>query len=227
MLGSLPTGSDAKTESSLKCSIAIVKPVQLSQLFLVALSWESYHLAQSTPSTLEDLFCSDKHILRQNTTYSFLRESKEFKYRLIMTEPVLQGYASSGNTRFFVSMQDSGSHDSGSSSASESSAESDKEGIEIDESFLAGSVLRSISNHSPAASPRAVTHEDPIRSATYNHDSLTSLTELSFRCIPCNEPIMISTDDHTVYIRTYDLGRVGLLNGEWVREFKTVCGNIH
>lgn len=218
ILGASPSGSEpAQSVSGINCSIALVQPLRLSQVFLVALSWDSYELAQSNPSLLEDWFCSDEHILRQSTTYSFIHELQTLRYRLIMVEPVLQGYASAGHTKFLVSMQDDNSHDSSSSQASECGIDSDKEGIEIDESFLAGSVLRSISSHSPAVSPRAITREDPMRGEAFGHDSsLTALAELSFCCKPWHEPVVSHTEDHTVYVRTSDLGRVGLLNGDWV-----------
>jgi peroxin-6 len=197
--------------STIECAVAIVKPVQLTQIFLVALSLESYELTQSDPSVLENWFVSGEPILRQSATYSFSRHwntshsLKSFQYRLVMVEPVSQGYASAGNTKFLISMQvdqdNSGiySHDYNSSHSSELGIEIDKEGIEIDESFLAGSVLRSTSCHSRATSPHEI------------------IPELSFLSKSWNGLVMSHMEDYTVHVRTFDLGRVGLLNGDWVR----------
>jgi peroxin-6 len=194
---------------------------------LVALTTASYELTCVNSSLFEDWFCTGEPILRQYTTYTFAKDTTQatdpFQFHILMVEPVLQGYASVGNTKFFVSMQgdqnNSWIHSSDRRSTSEPGIDSDKEGIEIDESFLAGSVLHTMSNPSPAASPRASVSEDVsgVLPNCSGDSPLASLTELLFSCESWYGPTLPSAEDHTVHIRTFDLGRTGLLDGDWVR----------
>jgi hypothetical protein len=42
-----------------------------------------------------------------------------------------------------------------------------------------------------------------------------------FRCDSLDFPISLAEDDSTLYIRTSDLGKLGVLNSDWVSFFST------
>src|SRR5262249_3244518 len=103
------------------------------------------------------------------------------EYRIDMLEPVLQGYAKAGTTRFCVL----------SPTESPQVVEDKDDLIEIDEDFLANSVLQ----------------------PTLRPSSIDASSEVSFQVRELIEPV--SEDDSLCYVRTSDLGRIGLLDGDW------------
>jgi peroxin-6 len=223
------TLSSTQTLSKIRCSVAIVQPVQLTQIFLLAITEASYQLARTNPSLLEEWFCTGEPILRQNATYTFSENavqtsSDPFRFRLLMAEPVLQGYASVGITEFCISTFGDRDHSwvqlYPSRSSSEFGADSDKDSIEISENFLAGSVLHTMPNDSRPASSLTFIGDDAADSGVLPKLSdgppPVSSTDLYFSCGVWNGPNLTHAVDHTVYIRTFDLARIGLLNGDWV-----------
>lgn len=208
-------------------------PVLLTEVIITALSNEAYHVASSRGSSLWTWLSNESLILRQGDIYTFSPEllptnshAAEFRgryhYRLEMAEPVLQGYARTGHTRFYVTFTDKPSKDLFSEDEidfeSEEYSGSNPDGIEIDESFLASSVLHT--NQTPPPS-----HRQPIplliNGREYPIGDLgepsAAHTGFQFQVEPLSEPTSASKDDYTLYLCTSDLNRLGVLDGDWVR----------
>lgn len=203
-------------------SVSPVHLLPLTEVFITALSQEAYDMAQAHQAQLEAWFSEGQRVLRQGTVYTCSanslgrvngyidHETKPLKYRLDMLEPVLQGYADKEHTSFVICPLTDGNLDS---SLSESEESSEFERIEIGEDFLASSA--GLSFDFPSDSE--IEFEDNLNNTQCNgqHQSSSAST---FRVQPLLEPIQERLDDHTLYIRTSDLGRVGVLNGEWVSQ---------
>lgn len=189
----------------------------LTEVYVTALSKEAYQVACSRDSVLETWLSKDRKILRLGAVYTFLSDElpfnghdtsteaqKSFKFRLDMVEPVLQGFSQRGITRFIVTADFA----FGSEDVIDEEAESDQEGIEIDEAFLASSTLTrflSPSNGHYSSSP------------VVSNDSDEALPlQPYFQTYPLSEPGNITDEHCTLYLRTTDLGKVGILNGDWV-----------
>jgi peroxin-6 len=193
--------------------------VVLSEVIIQAESSESYVAASHSVVALEDWFRRDGLILRQQSTYELPRSalvpnpplpngtaSLGLKYELLMTSPVLQGYACPSKTRFVllppldepfgnghVPSQSSGI------STPTSDALSVDGDIEIDENFLVGSVSSTFPDGQDAT-------QSPHHSSRQSHRFIA-------------EPLpglVHSSDEHTVYLRTADLSRLGILDADWV-----------
>ncbi|KAJ7093066.1 AAA-domain-containing protein [Mycena epipterygia] len=103
-----------------------------------------------------------------------------------MLEPVMQGYAQRGETKIILTVDTS-------LQQREADYDSEPEGFEIDEQFLAP----------PAPSLVIVSQSSENK-------------PLSFECQALEESGSQLYEDCTLYLRTTDLGRVGGLNGDWV-----------
>lgn len=225
----------------LESSVTLTKtdPIPLTEVIVTALSVDAYRVACSQGSPLETWLSEKYLILRQGSLHTFSSESlplnghniaegrRLYQYRLNMTEPVLQGFAQKGFTRFYVTsgdrVKENISTDSGNESVSpewEEGSESDTDGIEIDESFLANSVLQSRQNF-----PQSSNYEGsltPSKGTKHNKDNpvdSTAQTGSSLRAESLSGSTGNPEDDCTVYLRTADIGRAGILNGDWVRRF--------
>ncbi|KAJ6606664.1 AAA-domain-containing protein [Mycena vulgaris] len=108
-----------------------------------------------------------------------------------MLEPVLQGYAVRGETKFILTLDTSSQRPH-----HEADCDSDPEGFEIDEQFLAPADLIS-----PSQAPASQTVENKT---------------IAFQCQALQGSGSQPYEDCTFYLRTTDLGRVGGLNGDWV-----------
>lgn len=185
--------------------VARTQAVKLTEVVLVALSEEAYRFAMATSSPLTAWLQNSERILRQSETHTFTPQSlppnghvlngiyqTHYRYRLDMTSPVMQGIATE-NTQFIIVRADNADDDSVSAS-SQASSEFDfqEDGLEIDASFLAGSVLEAT--------------ESEIDS---DHDGY-------FQAQALDSPIDSEIERESLYIRTSDLGRVGSMNGDWV-----------
>lgn len=191
----------------LHLTITVVQPVPLTQVFISALSEEAYRIATSYPSLLESWLSEDHKIIRQDSVHSFSSElvrvngsgttspSTMLQYRLELLEPVLQGLALCGTTRFCVTS----APDALISSPTSTDQTEDATEFEIDEDFLANSVIH------PSLRPLA----PAVPSNTQ------AKSETRFTCQEMNEPVSLLDDECTLYVRTPDLGRVGILNGDW------------
>ncbi|KAH9056622.1 AAA-domain-containing protein [Lactarius vividus] len=192
--------------------LSVVQVIPLQEVFVQALSSPAYSSAKSDVSAFEDWLCYDQRILRQNSVLSMDSQDSPngspVAYKLIMTEPVLQGYAQKSQTLFTLlpPPEDppaiNGHRIQSSSVSDDASIEFDDEDLEIGESFLAGSLVPQSTlypqqeNGSPTTSVPLFAHELIAR--------------------PLLAPNYSGLDDHTMYVRTVDLPKIGVLNGDWV-----------
>ncbi|KAI0948498.1 hypothetical protein AcV7_009223 [Taiwanofungus camphoratus] len=221
-------------------SVTVTHPVVLSEVILSAVSSDSYAIALSYRTELENWFFERHTILRQGSLYSFTANDlgvfeerysnkQSYKYQLVVAAPVLQGYVGRGVTRFYVTsatpsnflanpsnlpLDDALETDTRSESDLE---ELQKERIEIDEDFLAGSVLLSMPGashmtHNGDGDPHHI--QDVGEGSSLDKFQISSL-EWSCKAEPLLHPISARLDDCTVYVRTSDLSRIGVLNGDW------------
>ncbi|KAJ4488270.1 AAA-domain-containing protein [Lentinula aciculospora] len=189
-------------------------PIPLTEVYVSALSPAAYDAAITKNALLENLLCDKKRILRQGSVYGINSDASppkhRLEFRLDMLEPVLQGYAQAGSTTFIVtSSTDTGDEDEETDTLGMSS---DDESVEIDQDFLANSVVYPSYN---LISPSLSSQLDGPRTEN----------DLLFKAHPLVFPVSILHDDHTLYLRTADLGRLGVLNGDWI--VARCSDNIH
>ena len=132
-----------------------------------------------------------------------------------MTEPVPQGYAQKSQTLFTLlppadsSQAIDTQHVSLSSSPPEDDqTEDDDEGLEIGENFLASSLIPQPSSYS-----------------RQNDSSTIRVSRLAqeFTANLLSTPISLDLDEYTMYVRTVDLPKVGVLDGDWVSSNAETC----
>lgn len=183
--------------------ISLVKPLALDEVVLVAKSQEAFEAA----SEEEDIFYAlyaEECIIRQGDTLNLPASPISYRYAVESTDPLLQGFLKKGSTRIVVLL---GDEDLSSESDSEDLTDESMDGIEIDSSFLASSALsKPMSSHQMLESD---TLADPSRLSNAQGHA-------PFRCMPLSFPISVVEDDSTLYVRTSDLSRLGILNSDWV-----------
>jgi peroxin-6 len=197
------------------------EPIMLTEVYVTALSLEAYQVACSRDSVLETWLSDDRKILRLGMVHTFWSHdlplnghgpSSElqisFKYRVDMVEPVLQGFSQKGTTRFIVTMSANNYNDLNSNDfeIADDEPDSDQEGIEIDEDFLANSTLTRFLSPSPNGHHLSANLAD-----SENSDQ----TQTYFQTHPLSAPGNITNEHCTLYLRTADLGRIGILSGDW------------
>lgn len=214
--------------------LTITQPIQLTEVIFTALTKDGYKVASSQSSLLESWLADEPRMLRQgahitigtgplpNDGLGHLETSRNFQYRLDMTEPVLQGYFAKGSTRVYVTLpaeldEDTLPGDNSNLHGANDESGSEADGIEIDEGFLAGSVLHSRQNTTLSRPPDTKSYlPDGLLHLNSVSSDVTSHKELRLHAKALTEPISNILDDCTLYLRTSDLGKVGVLNGDWV-----------
>lgn len=217
-------------------NLVVVQPVPLSEVILTAHTNEAYELSLAHRPAFEQYFFDERRILRQDSVYHLTthdlglseEHSTVHQYRLVMTSPVLQGCAKREQTQLYVISLPPPATSANGFAHSESDLDdlqeipSDEEdvgdsedGFEIDEAFLAGSVLHPVPNTEQSA---------PVEtSGTDGHRIISSV--YTRRAEPLSFPRSSADDDCTVYIPTAELGQIGVLSGDWVRvEFERIPG---
>ncbi|KAJ3843702.1 AAA-domain-containing protein [Lentinula raphanica] len=180
--------------------VSRTSPVLLTEVYLSALSSAAYDAATIHGALLENFFGDKKRILYQGSVYSIgsdaLSDSDvHLEFRVDMLEPVVQGYTEAGQTTFFITSAEIGEEEL-------EVLSSDDESVEINQDFLANSVVY------PSFNPT---------SPMPNADDGTRIEDnLLFESHPLTHPVFTLDDNHTVYLRTADLGRLGVLSGDWV-----------
>lgn len=207
-------GSSKKT-----LKLVMTETVTLTDVILGALSIEGYDLANDSSSVLEDWLSEESVILRQgqiHTLTSVITSNgtegsptvKSYQFRIIMTEPMLQGVARKGSTRLYVTLATSSSGEYGNLDIDEEMCSEDA--VEIDETFLANSVLQTkylstlgAQEQDSGAPDHKSTNDQPDDSKMFQTQALQA-------------PVSDDHGDCTLYLRTSDMGKVGVLNGDWV-----------
>ncbi|KAL1722738.1 P-loop containing nucleoside triphosphate hydrolase protein [Schizophyllum commune] len=186
------------------------EPITLTEAVISPLS-EHAHVATSSEAFLDTTIFSENTILRQGSVLTFPHEALGMngnasdsspallRYRVEMVEPVLQGRALKGQTRLVVLQPDEADLDEPTENGA--NFEDEDDGFEIDEAFL-GSII-SASQSSVSAGVNGVASNS---NGFLPHNSVFTA--------PLDAPAS-EDDDTTVYVRTADLGRVGVLNGDW------------
>lgn len=192
-----------------------VRPIPLTEVIVTALSQEAYLAASRRDSVLESWFSDPHPILRYGDVHSFgstvnehlaLAPLENVQYRLTMLQPVLQGYAERNTTKLIVTLLEPINQQH---SEFVQTTSGDSDGIEIDESFLANSFLRPSFTTSlkglDGSSPRDIHHTFQVGWLSERH---------SFK--PVSSATGLLEDNCTVYLRTADLAKISILNGDWV-----------
>jgi peroxin-6 len=178
----------------------------LQDIFVQALSSTAYSRAKADVSSFEDWLCRGQRILRQGSVYVWDTQDgldPPLTYKLIMTEPVLQGCAQKSQTLFTLLPPTEGSQAINGNQVLSSSPvlDDDEEGLEIGESFLASSLISQ-------PSPYPQQNDSPtIRMSHLAHEFIAN---------PLPKPTSLDLDEYTMYMRTVDLPKVGVLDGDWV-----------
>jgi len=182
---------------------------------LSARTSKGYEFASSNPTLLKTWLFSRKPILRNGFTY-YLPSSPHdsdtrdtfHEYSVVFSEPVAQGYAHPSLTEILVSL----SHDSQPNQPTSGKAQGvheDEEYIEIDQDFMANSILPSIGCVAPLI-PCIPTYGSP------RLDSVPASRKYILRLIDSTRCRVDPPNDHTVLLKPSDLSKVGLINGDWV-----------
>jgi len=189
--------------------LSVVRLIPLQEVFVQALSSAAYSRAKADVSSFEDWLCRGQRILRQDSAYVWDTldglDPGALTYKLITTEPVLQGYAQKSQTLFTLLPPTEGSQAINWEPVLSSSVpdnvqiDEDEEGLEIGENFLASSLIPQ-----PSSYPQ---HSPTIHMSHLSHEFTTS---------PLPKPTSLDLDEHTMYVRTVDLPKVGVLDGDWV-----------
>jgi peroxin-6 len=217
--------SQDPSRRSLILSVTVTRPVLLTEVIVTALSPEAYQLANSRESPFEPWFSEERPIIRYGSLFTLSSDQlqlnghhlseppKTFVYHFDMVEPVLQGFARKGETRFIVTLSDRLNEAPMVPDISvQDAAETDYEGIEIDEGFLASSAFSSASIFT---ANRGSSYDENMHANGSNGTNVTG-PETVFRIKPLAEAVDVSEDHCAVYLRTADLGRTGFLTGDWV-----------
>lgn len=217
-------------------SVTVVHLAIFSEVIIEAVTGRSYAFALAHKNVLEERFFDEQTILRQGSMYTFEdvipenagsppSTSEPYQFVLALAAPVLQGCARRQATRLIITSAlaryDSVSHaradppeDTPRSDPDSEAEESEDEGFEIDEAFLAGSILHSSSASSPLAVDDYVGNVNGHRSEV----SRIHASEWSCEVRPLTAQVSAQWDDCAVYVRTCDLSRIGILSGDWVRD---------
>ncbi|KAJ8086247.1 peroxisomal assembly protein [Marasmius tenuissimus] len=184
------------------------EPALLSEIVISALSSEAYDASLSDQNSILRSLSNSQRILRQGSVQAIdsVDSSNQLQFRLDMLEPVLQGYAEEGKTKVIVipSFEGTNGHLE-IAEASDLESGSDSETVEIDEDFLGNSVANF------TFQPISPLSDKSIASGAGS----SSTNDVTLEARPLSHLVSAGNDDVTVYLRTADLSRVGLLNGDW------------
>jgi peroxin-6 len=226
--------------------LSLSKLVPLSSVILFALDSSSYAFASDQQDTFISRIEKGEVIIREGDTLRL----NEGKWKVAMAEPVLQGAIRQGETRVIV-LPPSGSEDEEfeekqnhsqevtssnghiDTTTEEDDLQDDDEDFEIDESFLANSVLTPPSHqhrfgHTPLTSPLSTSSKQrqffPLGELSTSSTTLSQqpaqITPVALQHpIPTEllTPVPDQEEDDVlrIYLCTSDLGRIGSFSGDW------------
>jgi peroxin-6 len=203
-------------------TLSVIQLIPLQEVFVQALSRPAYSRAKADLPSFENWLCQGQRILRQDSIYTLNAQDGPdpglLTYKLIMTEPVLQGYAQKSHTLFtLLPPAEEPPAINGHQTLPPPSlpydaqieSDDDDEGLEIGESFLASSLIPQPSYPQQGDSPT-------IRVSQFAHEFTARALSL---------PTYSELDDYKMYVRTVDLPKVGVLDGDWVSAKPLRCGN--
>lgn len=198
-------------------------------MFVQALSKHAYTAATTNTAAFMEYLRRDRRILRQGVDISVpsselhnpdaLEGQTELRYRLTMLEPVLQGCIDQDTTSIVILPATNYISDANGQFINDAQVvtngveESDdaSDDLEIDEGFLASSLGSVI--------PNDVTHNGVDRQPLERNygTNPSSLPGHEFKSNALSPGVGAPTgEEYTVYIRTADLPRIGIQDGDWV-----------
>lgn len=204
-----------------------IQPVdilQLSGLFLCAKHRAAYEWAQK-PQNLQDLLYAPSftdRIYRQGEEVRTDTNGGVYEYRIAMTEPVLQGTIAQDSTQIVV-LPPAGLAGPSSRGPVASTRKVSQARFDVDEDFLAASMMGRLEvsvpavakQHNGAAHSNGSGKELEARKDTVRVITLQRKVEPnSIRPTPSAE----EDEEIQAFVRTSDLGRLGLFSGSYVRQ---------
>lgn len=180
--------------------------ITLTEVVLDALSNTAYIFASNNPELIEQsLTLSETHLhlgsiheLTPDKLHNGHESRTILQYRILMLEPTSRGRVDPESTNIIVV------HSEDSNSLVSSSCLSDhvdSDSIEIDETFLRNSIASSALHGSNCSAPSSINGHAP---------------HFFFDAEPLISSVSPPEDHCSLFLRTADLGRVGLLNEDWV-----------
>lgn len=195
-----------------RCNDHETAKILLTEVILDALSDTAYRVALENPELLKHALSAGAADLQLGSIHEVLLDHLRdgslpctpLQYRALMLEPTSRGRLDPSSTKIIV--VHSGNPDSAASTNS-LLEQVDSEGIEIDEGFLANAVA-----------PKSLKLNGQVGNSHLVNDVADSgpTTQVTFDVEPLVSPVLLPDDHCTLYVRTVDLGRVGLLNEDWV-----------
>ncbi|KAH9890705.1 AAA-domain-containing protein [Cubamyces lactineus] len=232
-----PSGQASASTAGPTHSVTIVQPVSLSEVIFAALSEEAYSSALTDIDALEEWLLTSDLVFREGAIYTWAREvhglseslSPSLQYKLVMAAPVQQGVLERGVTKVYVSApvvgEEAASEDNiptipdgdldGQLEPDASGSEAGE--YEIGEDFLAGSVLRTLNFTSPPDTPPNGALTNGVTNGT-THTNISlhlAQAERAYKAHPLQKRIAASEDECAVYVRTSELSRIGVQDGDW------------
>ena len=200
-------------------------PTPLFELVLVALSPSAYHIAETSPADIQRELAADRRILRQHDIVNIACPSHlssgsspqsqrhDLQYRVVMLQPVAQGYVMEGKTKVVVIPDQllEAPVEPNPFNINEHVSSSEDGNSEINENFLIHSILGQLGTETSFT--RSIMAED-----FGDHP----LVDSKFSAQPLTMAFLDSTHhgahaDQDGFIRTAELARAGIFSGDWVR----------
>ena len=203
--------------------VELIKPARLNTVFISALSAEAFDAASRDPSAIEAWFQQDERIIQQGAIYTLpssftdaAESSALHQYKVVMAEPVTQGYSTKDATQLFIS----NGHESDQPALPREDVDSDGENsgaddFEIDEGFLASSVLPRMTPASTRVTSPALEQDGGHAGVNGHIAGVDEIPDALALWTAPLEDIISASDDHSVYLRTSEAGKLGILNGDW------------
>ncbi|KDE02293.1 hypothetical protein MVLG_07138 [Microbotryum lychnidis-dioicae p1A1 Lamole] len=250
-LKSTSSSASSSSTSSVSLGVSRVRPVPLSDLILIAYNSNSYDYSVTNKDEFLQSLGKHGRILRSGEVLSSTSaRGQALSWTIAIAEPVLQGVLVPGSTRFLVltptdepaSLLNGSSSPNGHGDHHDLHSLDDDDGaFDIDESFLAASVLslprldgtstpispRELSDLAPLNSPPSPfpSHGDgplsPTRSALFRSQNQRALVQAQALQRPVDSSTLVPQptegEDETLwaFLGSRDLSRVGLFSGDW------------
>jgi len=199
-------------------------PTPLFELVLVALSASAYRVAETSPADIQRELTSHRRILRQHDVVNIATPSHlpngsnsqsqrhDLQYRIVMLQPVVQGYVMEGKTKIVVIPDQhlEAPVEPNSLHLDEPVSSSEDGNSEINENFLMHSILGELGTEATFA--RSIMADD-----FGDHHPANA----KFWAQPLTMDFVESTHcdayaDQDGFIRTAELARTGIFSGDWV-----------
>ena len=199
-------------------------PTPLFELVLVALSASAYHVAETSPADIQRELAVDRRILRQHDIVNIASPShllsgsspqpqkQDLQYRVVMLQPVAQGYVMEGKTKVVVIPDQlfEAPVEPNHFNFNEHVSSSEDGNSEINENFLIHSVLGQLGTETSLT--RSIMAEDFGDPSPVNTKFLAQPLTMAF----VDSTRQDACTDQDGFIRTAELARAGIFSGDWV-----------